>query len=162
MFEVLCRNITAEDSLEVLNWRNDMASRHMSLNGNIISSTEHSYWFAKMLDSNLQIGIIGEINHAKIGVVFFMIDDNNARVSINLNPLERGKKLATILLRNAMEEVQKLFPQIDHFIAEIKNTNTASIKVFANNGYKLKTQQDGFGIYSVDSNNLGAAFDDKN
>ena len=66
------------------------------------------------------------------------------------------------LLRNAMEEVQKLFPQIDHFIAEIKNTNTASIKVFANNGYKLKTQQDGFGIYSVDSNNLGAAFDDKN
>ena len=120
----------------------------MSLNDNIISKIEHSDWFAKMLASDVDIGLIGEMDRSKVGVVFFKIENFHTLVSINLNPLYRGKKLAGTLLRNAMQDAQKMSPNIDHFVAEIKNTNTASIKVFCQNGFTLNSKKDHSGIYA--------------
>lgn len=159
MTEILCRPITLEDSADVLDWRNDLVSRQMSFNYNKISSTEHSNWFSEILAISSHIGFIGEINCEKIGVVFFKVDNAIARVSINLNPQQRGKKLAANLLRNGMKEAQKLFPQIDEFSAKIKNTNSASVKVFAQNGFVLNAKQDGFSVYNVKSSTLGVKFD---
>ena len=149
MIEMRCRLITTEDSDDVLSWRNDVGSRKMSVNTNIISSIEHQNWFSEMLNNSSHLGFVGEINGEKIGVVFVKIHSGNARVSINLNPLYRGKKLAVSLLRISIKEVQKLLPQIDQFIAEIKNTNTASIKVFVQNGFTLNSNQSGISVYSV-------------
>ena len=56
-----------------------------------------------MLASDVDLGLIGEMDRAKVGVVFFKIENFHALVSINLNPLYRGKKLAATLLRNAMQ-----------------------------------------------------------
>ena len=66
MTNLRCRLITAEDSADVLNWRNDFTSRQMSLNAGIVLSTEHSNWFSKMLDDNSHLGFIGEITGEKI------------------------------------------------------------------------------------------------
>ena len=60
LFEVSPRDITIADSSDVLHWRNDPASRQMSLTGNIVLPPGHSRWFGSMLQSNLHIGIIGE------------------------------------------------------------------------------------------------------
>ena len=148
MIELGCRLITIEDSDDVLSWRNDVGSRKMSINTNIISSIEHKNWFTEMLNNSSHLGFVGEINGEKIGVVFMKIHRGNARVSININPLYRGKKLAVSLLRISIKEVQKLLPQIDQFIAEIKNTNTASIKVFVQNGFTLNSKQNGTSVYN--------------
>ena len=149
MIEMRCRSITIEDSDDVLSWRNDVGSRKMSINTDIISSIEHQNWFSAMLNNSSHLGFVGEISGEKIGVVFMKIHRGNARVSINLNPLYRGKKLAVSLLRISINEVQKLLPQIDQFVAEIKNTNTASIKVFVQNGFTLNSNQSGISVYSV-------------
>ena len=162
MSEIRCRPLTLEDSLDVLGWRNDPFTRLMSLNDNIISKIEHSDWFAKMLASDVDIGLIGEMDRSKVGVVFFKIENFHTVVSINLNPLYRGKKLAATLLRNAMHDAQKMSPNIDHFVAEIKDTNTASIKVFYQNGFTLNSKKDHSGIYSVQSSRFGVKTDVSN
>ena len=149
MIDISCRLITLEDSIDVLNWRNDIASREMSINAGVISPFEHLNWFEGMLNNRSHIGFIGELNSEKIGVVFMKIHNSSAKVSINLNPLHRGKRLGGILLRSSMFEVQNLFPKIQQFTAEIKNTNIVSIKVFAQNGFKLHAKKNGFSSYSV-------------
>lgn len=148
MIELKCRLITIDDSDDVLSWRNDVESRINSSNTNIISPIEHQNWFSEMFNNRSHLGFIGEINSEKIGVVFMKTHKENARISINLNPLYRGKKLAVSLLRSSMQEVQKLHPQIRQFIAEIKNTNTASIKVFVQNGFTLNSKQNGTSVYN--------------
>ena len=149
MINMRCRLITLEDSNDVLAWRNDIASRQMSINSDVISAVEHLNWFKRMLDNDLHIGIVGEINSEKIGVVFMSVNESTSKVSINLNPLHRGKRLGGILLKSLILEVQKLLPKLQQFTAEIKNTNTASIKVFAQNGFNLETKKDGFSVYST-------------
>ena len=144
--------ITEKDSVDVLVWRNDLVTRTMSLNDKVISETEHSKWFRMMLDSEVKIGIIGEVNRLKIGVVFFSIQDGDARVSINLNPSFRGKSLAGILLKEAIRTMQQMQSQVKRFTAEIKNSNIASIKVFASNGFTFEHQKNDFSVYCLVSN----------
>ena len=155
MTNLRCRLITAEDSADVLNWRNDFTSRQMSLNAGIVLSTEHSNWFSKMLDDNSHLGFIGEITGEKIGVVFMKIQNGKAKVSMNLNPVHRGKKYGVILLRGSIQVAKNLLPKIGTFTAEIKNTNIASINVFAKNGFILDKQQDEILTYSVKFETLG-------
>ena len=144
---MLCRLITLDDSKDVLGWRNDVSSRKMSINPGVIKPVEHAVWFANMLDNGSHIGIVGEINNEKIGVVFVLIHEDTSKVSINLNPLHRGKGFGGSLLRNSILEVQKRFPKLQQFTAEIKDTNIASRKIFVQNGFSMHKKKLGSSIY---------------
>ena len=146
---MLCRLIALEDSSDVLTWRNDLASRKMSINSFVILPVEHSTWFADMLENPDHIGIIGEINGEKIGVVFMLISAGTSKVSINLNPLHRGKGFAASLLKSSILEVQKTFPTLQQLTAEIKDTNTASIKIFVQNGFNVHIKKADSSIYRL-------------
>lgn len=149
VFNVRCRQITIEDSDEVLTWRNDLASRQTSLNPGIISPIEHLNWFRDMLQNKAHVGYIGELNYEKIGVIFMKFCNRYAKISINMNPIHRSKGLGGIFLKSAISTSKKSLPKIQQFSAEIKNTNTASIKIFAHNGFKLQTKKDGFSVYCL-------------
>ena len=155
MINMFCRLITLEDSSDVLTWRNNLASREMSMNSSVISPVEHSNWFANMLANEDHIGLIGEINSQKIGVVFMVINADTSKVSINLNPLHRGISFAASLLRSSIMEVQKLFPTLQQFTAEIKDTNTASMKIFVQNGFNMHIKKAGSAIYTLKSETHG-------
>ena len=136
--EMRCRLITLEDSEDVLNWRNDLASRQMSKNTSVISLIEHSSWFAGMLNNISHIGLIGEINGEKIGVVFITIRKCDARVSINLNPLHRGKKLAQVLLKFAAGSTKS---QFKIRLLQKSKIQIHKHKVFAQNGFTLQSKR---------------------
>jgi hypothetical protein len=144
---MFCRLITLEDSSDVLTWRNNPVSREMSINSSVISQVEHSNWFAEMLANANHIGLIGEINGQKIGVIFMVISGGTSKVSINLNPLHRGKGFAGSLLRSSILEVQKIFPTVQQFIAKIKDTNPASMKIFVQNGFNVHIKKANSFIY---------------
>ena len=159
MINIFCRLITLEDSNDVLTWRNNLASREMSMSSSVISPVEHSNWFANMLANEDHIGLIGEINGQKIGVVFMVICAGTSKVSINLNPRHRGKGFAASLLRSSILEVQKFFPTLQQFTAEIKDTNTASMKIFVQNGFNMHIKKTGSSIYRLKSNTHGVKRD---
>ena len=46
-------------------------------------------------------------------------------------------------------EVQKLFPMLEQFTAEIKDTNTASMKIFVQNGFNMHIKKAGSSIYRL-------------
>lgn len=147
--EIKCRPIALQDSDDILDWRNDLHTRSMSINNDFISYAEHSDWFPKMLKDCSHKGFIGEIDGEKIGVVFVKVNNKQAKVSINLNPAHRGNKFAAALLKNGINSALKLLPYIDYFIAEIKNINTASIKVFNKNGFEISSDNGEISTYTM-------------
>ena len=155
MINIRCKPINDEDIYEVFTWRNDLASREMSLNTDIISWEEHLNWYRHVQASKEYIGYIGNLNHQKIGVVFMKIDNTIAKISINLNPSHRGKGLGSILLKSSMLKAEKSFPKLRKFSAEIKNTNAASIKIFDKNGFKLRIRKEDFSVYCIRLSKLG-------
>ncbi|MDA9943708.1 GNAT family N-acetyltransferase [Paracoccaceae bacterium] len=155
MTEIKCRAITRCDSADILDWRNDLHTRNMSLTTDTISYDEHSEWFAKMLNDCSHIGFIGEINGEKIGAVFVKVDNKKAKISINLNPAFRGKKFSTALLKICINSTLILYPKIVYFIAEIKSTNTASFKIFSKNGFKVSSDQGKYSTYTMQTKKSG-------
>lgn len=151
MTEIICRPLEPEDIQDILVWRNDPVTRQMSRNNNYISEIHHETWFKTMLADDTHIGLIGYFNGKKIGAVFLKIDIH-ASVSINMNPEHRGKKLSEELLREALREMRLMNPKIDQFIAEIKDTNIASIKIFCRNNFTLNETNAGFRTYILQTN----------
>jgi RimJ/RimL family protein N-acetyltransferase len=149
---MLIRVVNSDDCFDVLNWRNNFVSRQISLQSNEISVEDHEQWFSTMMACSNHLGYIGQIRDEKIGVIFFKRVGQNANISINMNPLKRGKNLARNFLEGAMVEFKKVDINIECFIAEIKHCNVPSIRLFTNSGFMLHRKQSVSDIYAIRAN----------
>lgn len=149
---ITVRLATPKDSVDLANWRNDLVTRMMSKNTAPITKNEHIAWLKKMLKSNNHyILMCLDKEGNKVGVVRFDLEENSAVVSINLNPNMRGMGLATTCLKKALCFANSIFPTVDIFNAEIKNTNISSIRTFINAGFYFQTEKDGIRYYLMDN-----------
>ena len=115
----------------------------MSFESDFISSSVHSTWFSKSMDDPLKSIYIGENEGQKIGVCRFDLDKSNvfSEVSINMNPVFRGRGLASKFLRAAVRAY--LEKNNVALVARIRETNIASIKIFDAAGFlQIKQEED--------------------
>lgn len=124
------RHATKGDVLDIFKWRNDPLALEMTLRQDVVSFDAHKQWFKNILFDEKVVMLIGLANEERIGVCRFSMsnDGDYADVSINMNPVYRGKGLGQIFLAQSMTvysqtHTQKLF-------ARIKNSNQASICIF--------------------------------
>jgi RimJ/RimL family protein N-acetyltransferase len=141
---MIIQKIKKKDSIDIWLWRNDPVSIFYSKNKKRITLETHNKWFHKNLkDKKIKsyIGYFVKKNEKKkVGVVRFDIKNKYALVSINLNPIMRGKGLSYVLLAAGIKKILK-FKKIK-LIAEIKNNNITSINCFLKNGfYFLKSRK---------------------
>ena len=138
---MLIRNAVIEDTIDVYEWRNDPLSLSMSVNSSIISISEHQKWFKNiLLDNNKKI-YIGVVEGKKVGVTKFEVDElcnNEANVSINLNPAMRGKNFSFDLLSRSIAIYLK--QKKVKLNAVVKNENLASLKIFKKCGFQKKSE----------------------
>ena len=136
-----------DDSLDILNWRNNLQTRNMSFDIREVSLEDHTCWFEKSLKSDTRYLYIGMEAGQKIGVCRYdlNLDEQQCEVSINLNPLHRGKGLAKPFLRLSMKKFLTLHTV--PVLARIKRDNTSSIQVFESCGYKQSPFDDGALLY---------------
>ena len=123
------------DCNDILEWRNDKVTREMSLDVGLVVSSSHKFWFEKKMEDKQCVLAIGLEGDEKVGVVRYDVDVDKIGVSINLNPKMRGKGLAEKFL----EETEKFIPKGWHplvLVAEIKEGNSASVKIFERVGYR--------------------------
>jgi hypothetical protein len=138
---MITREVSKKDLLDIWIWRNDKISIFFSKNKKKISLESHEKWFIKNLSNLKKKFYIGLLNNKKkIGVVRFDIKNKYALVSINLNPVVRGRGLSYTLLAAAVKKFLKF--KKTRLIAEIKANNFASIKCFLKNKfYFLKSEK---------------------
>ena len=132
--KIYLRFIEEEDKEAIFNWRNDPVTIENSITGKV-NYLEHKAWFAdKIKDINTHLFIIINESFEKIGIVFFNEKDNQAVISINLNPEFRGKGYGAVSLFKAVSQYFDNFPA-NSIIAEIKENNKISLKLFKQIGF---------------------------
>ena len=150
---MIIQKITKKDSLDIWQWRNDKKSIFFSKNKKKVTLDVHNKWFEKNLKNKKKKFYIGRIVNRKlkkkVGVVRFDIKNKYALVSINLNPVMRGKKLSYILLAGAIKKFLK-FNKIK-LNAEIKKTNLASINCFLKTGFCFIKSKNNYNFYQKSS-----------
>ena len=147
MSNILIRLLCNQDCRDVYEWRNDEITRKMSLNNDFIDYEHHVSWFSGMLSSNNYVGVVGEINSEKMGIVHFKEHDEEALVSINLNPSFRGKKLSSEFLAKSLDFYLTNNQNTTRFLAEIKCDNIKSERIFRNNNFAFYFNHDDVNIF---------------
>lgn len=129
---ITLRPATADDSEDILRWRNDPDTRSVSMNTDEVAVDTHRAWYAEKLKSPAAILLIGAYAGHKIGFVRYDLNDDVATVSINLNPDWRSLGMGQLILQKAEDFIP---PHIDRIEAEIKPGNAASLKAFETAGF---------------------------
>ncbi len=146
---MIIQKIIKKDSLDIWLWRNDKKSIFFSKNKKKITLEAHNKWFRKNLKNKKKEFYIGsrlkKNEKKKVGIVRFNIKSKYALVSINLNPVMRGKGLSYILLAAGIKKFLK-FKKIK-LIAEIKKNNFASIKCFLKNEFHFLKSRNQYNFY---------------
>ena len=133
---MIVRRATAEDALDVLDWRNDEVARVMSRTQDMVEEAGHLAWFSEAINDPRRKLLIGEIDGDKIGMVRFD-QGEETEISINLNPLFRGRGLGFALLSVALAYSS------GPVSAQIKEENLASVRLFERAGFVFESANDG-------------------
>jgi RimJ/RimL family protein N-acetyltransferase len=150
---LVVRKVNDRDSKFIFDWRNDDLTRKMFRTSELVEYEEHCKWFATTLKNANRCLLMCERKDGEpIAVVRFDVEEQSAKLSINISPLERGKGLAPKCLALAKDYFEKQYPFISKIIAEIKTSNLASRKSFEKVGFMLDREEEGFWYLSVSIN----------
>lgn len=151
MNSISVRKASNSDCKEVYIWRNDLTTRLMSHNTKVIKWEDHIIWFKNSFNSRTKILLICE-DSIKKRIAFVHCDLNNKKgvISINLSPEERGKGYSKTCLKKAIEYIKINYNQLNFLIAEIKEINHPSKKLFINLRFNLYDLKNGIGFYKKD------------
>lgn len=136
MPSVILRPATAEDSADLLAWRNDPLTRANSRNTAEVSPEEHEAWLARVLaDPNRRLWV-GMAGPEKVGVASAAFDGGAAEISVTVARSARGRGIGAMLVDAAVDGARLIWA--DAVIrAEIKPDNAASRAVFEACGFTL-------------------------
>lgn len=138
------RLATEQDAARLLNWRNDIETRHNSLQKHIIEADNHLAWLKqKLADPLCRLYIIEQHAHY-IGTIRVDTIDNAHKISWTIAPEYRGRGFAKKALRLLTNKLSGLI------IAMILPDNHASIKIATSAGLTYQHRHDGVLYYVLD------------
>ena len=138
------KNADTNDCIDIFNWRNNPESRKMFLISRKVSWDEHKKWFKNSLLNPRKVLLIcyDEIKE-KVGIVRFDIENTQTLISINLNPLKRGRGLSSQCLTESIKFFISNYNLNGRIVAIIKEENIRSIKSFKSSGFILTNKKNG-------------------
>lgn len=137
-YTITMRTVEVADRDLLLRWANESTVREQSFQQESITEQQHDIWFKEKLSDKKSFMYIAENSQSEpIGLVRFQLDEEKATavVGISMDATMRGKGLGQIILSNAMKKLQEVEPEVV-FIAEVRKTNTPSLKLFKKVGFK--------------------------
>jgi UDP-2,4-diacetamido-2,4,6-trideoxy-beta-L-altropyranose hydrolase len=138
--EILMRQATLDDSMDIWHWRNSSNVRQSALSPVAISLDTHLYWLKAALADPNRILLIASLSGQSIGVLRYDLDVDAAEVSIYLTPDGFGRGLATNILQSGEAWLCASHPQVKTIKAKILPGNHASMKAFQRAGYHSQFQ----------------------
>jgi len=129
------REVEEKDCKKLFQWANDPQTRSNSLNSTEIKYENHIKWFkSKLNDENSHLFLCYNIDE-EIGLIRFEKKNDKWNVGIVIDPQARGKGFGKETLNLGLQEFSKLYTDV--VLAQIKEDNIGSIKIFEANGFKI-------------------------
>ena len=145
------RHARTNDCFKVFQWRNDAVSQQMSHTSGVTQWESHTKWFNSALNDKNRVLLMCEEGRGPscVAIVRFDISNSRAIISININPLMRGRGLAKACLAESISFFNAILPQISYIDAEIKSINTASRRAFESVGFEFLREVQGVLYYQL-------------
>ena len=142
----------SSDSKDIFEWRNDPLSRSMSIDNQEVGIEEHNNWFESSLINPSKFLYIGMLLDKKVGICRFDHGTLSgcAKVSINLNPLMRGRNLSGTFLTGAIEKYREAHKV--SLTAIVRKENGASVRLFRKSGFKSEGEDETFYTFVLKDN----------
>jgi RimJ/RimL family protein N-acetyltransferase len=136
---VILRKAGIEDSDLLFAWRNDEATRLNSLNSAPVKAEEHARWLGRSLRSTDRSLFIVEESGIPVGTVRIdSLPDGQKDLSWTIAPERRRTGIG----KQAVQKAVDAHPDWD-FVARIKSTNAASIKIAEHAGFRFQREENG-------------------
>ena len=150
------RLVIKTDEALLYNWATDPEVRKWSFGKAPISLNEHKSWFHKKFnDSNVLIWIF-EDHNSPAGMVRLEKKDKTILLNYLISSESRGKKLASKMLKLAMNEVAEYWQNIKVFAYTVPE-NISSIKSLEKAGFTLESSSNIKNCYIYNKNDrIGA------
>jgi RimJ/RimL family protein N-acetyltransferase len=153
------RLVVKSDETLLYDWANDPEVRKWSFSKVPISLNEHKSWFHKKInDSNVLIWIFEDC-HSPAGMIRLEKKDKKVLLNYLIGSESRGKKLASKMLKLAINEVVDYWENIKVFAYTVPG-NISSIKSLEKAGFTLESSGDENKCYIYNINNkMGATLE---
>jgi len=117
---------------------NDPAARAASFTNGWIDWSTHVEWFDRVLKNDQRHLFVAENAEGEFaGQIRFDIEQEEAVVSVAIDPSKRGHGLGAALIRAGTQRCLDEVPSVTVVHAFIKRTNGVSVAVFTKGGYRL-------------------------
>ena len=129
-------DLSKNDLLEILEWRNNKFVRLKMNNNHIISSEEHFKFIEKLHNNTKSMYFLVLHNKEKIGVIDLNdIENGHACLGLYKNPASKIKKSGIIL----MEAIFNLAfsKSINKLSLQVLRNNTRAINLYKDTGFKI-------------------------
>ena len=149
---ITVRFATLSDAEDLFQWRNELETRMASQNCAEVVWDQHLSWLTAVLEDPQRVLYVGscvESDTTNIGMCRFDVDvdGSSAEVSINLNPYFRGRGLAQSMLQESINRFARDRGEALRLTATIRPSNTASVRIFTEIGFRLASEDSSFGYY---------------
>lgn len=132
------RKATLNDAKRLLEWRNDPLTRQNSFHTEIIDLQTHTRWLEQLLQNpHATLYIIECDGEPAASLRADHLPEGEIELSWTVDPSHRGKGLGKALLTQARSLIKGVL------IAQIKKTNSASIKMAEAAGFQQIQESDG-------------------
>jgi RimJ/RimL family protein N-acetyltransferase len=136
--KLVVRLATIQDGDRIYAWRNHPLVREQARNTDEIPYADHVRWFENALTDTRRILLIGEHGGVPVGCVRFDLHDQQAEISIFLDPELVGQGLGGRLLHAAESWLLDNHPEVVKILADVKMDNILSKKMFLGQGYQIE------------------------
>lgn len=151
------RDASVSDRETIFKWRCDGLIRRMARVSEPVTWKEHCRWFASVVEDPARTLKMCDTDQIpNLAVLRFDRAGEHAEVSLNLAPDERGRGFAHKCLIPGIDRYAQANPNIRILLAEIRASNTASLRSFEKAGFSVEDETDGFWhlILSLQDRNL--------
>lgn len=132
------RKATIEDLDLIFGWANDEEGRRNSFNQEKIPYEDHCAWYKKKMESKESVIYILMLDDVPAGQCRLDFEGTKGLISYFVDKEYRGRGYGKKILSLVYEKVKDDFPDAASFVAQVKEGNAASQRVFLSLGYKEK------------------------
>lgn len=131
------RLATMDDAALMFGWRNDPATRSVSLDDEAIAWPPHREWLKRTLDDPTRMLLVASVGVVPVGVIRFDREPGDqARVSLYLDPSMHGLGLGGVMLERGERLALEHFSPLSRFEATVQAANVGSQRMFGSAGYR--------------------------
>lgn len=131
------RNIVPNDVTLLYQWQGDPVTRKHFFDPRIPTKSEHEQWFERSLNNEMRLLMMGIVSDEPVGLLRYdLLSDEEAEVSIYLDPKKTGMGLGTELLKVGNQWLRNTHKNIRYISAKVLKNNVASLRAFEKSGFK--------------------------